>query len=73
MEILMVLRRKADELLRKSSSNSIEFRKFQIINDILKYDDCFLAIDIEHAYAILRDLGIDEEQIDSYYDALIAR
>lgn len=73
MEILMVLRRKADELLRKSSINSIEFRKFQIINDILKYDDCFLAIDIEHAYAILRDLGIDEEQIDSYYDALIAR
>ena len=72
MDHLSILRKTANELLRDSSNKS-DRRKFEIIKDFLGDDDCFLNIDIEHAYAILRDLGIDEESINSYYLSLIAR
>lgn len=73
MDQLTKLRKKAGELLQNNDSNINERRKFEIIKNILKDDDCFLAMDIEHAYAILRDLGVSKELIDSYYSTLIMR
>ena len=72
MDQLNQLRKKADELLQ-SSNNERDNKKYTIIKDFLKDDNCFLNIDIEHAFAILRDLGIDEEQISDYYSSLISR
>lgn len=72
MNQLDLLRKKADELLRNSDSER-DSKKYEIIMDFLKDDDCFLNIDIEHAYAILRDLGINEESVSSYYSTLITR
>ena len=73
MNRLNLLRQRVDELLQSSVDDEKEHRKFEIIKNILKDDNCFLNMDIEHAYAILRDLGIDEKMVDSYYSDLIAR
>ena len=72
MDQLDLLRKKADELLQ-NSDNERDNKKYKIISDFLKNDDCFLNVDIEHAYAILRDLGINEELIKSCYSSLIMR
>ena len=72
MDKLDLLRKKTDELLQ-NSNNEKDNKKYEIIKKILKDDDCFLNIDIEHAYAIPRDLGINEESVRDYYSSLIAR
>ena len=72
MDQLDLLRKKADELLQ-NSDNERDNKKYKIISDFLKNDDCFLNVDIEHAYAILRDLGINEELVKSCYSSLIMR
>jgi negative regulator of sigma E activity len=72
MDQLNILRERADELLQ-NSNNERDSKKYQIIRDFLKDDACFLKTDIEHAYAILRDLGVAEERIREYYSSLIAR
>ena len=72
MDKLDLLRKKTDELLQ-NSNNEKDNKKYEIIKKILKDDDCFLNIDIEHAYAILRDLGINEESVRDYSSSLIAR
>ena len=73
MNKLNYLRQKVDELLQNSTNDNNECKKYTIIKEVLKDDDCFLNIDIEHAYAILRDLGIEEERLRSYYSSLILR
>ena len=72
MNQLDLLRKKADELLQ-NSDNKRDNKKYKIISDFLKDDDCFLDIDIEHAFAILRDLGINEESVSECYSSLITR
>ena len=72
MDQLDLLRKKANELLQ-NSDNERDNKKYKIISDFLKNDDCFLNVDIEHAYAILRDLGINEELVKSCYSSLIMR
>ena len=71
MSKLDPLRQRVDELLQSSVGNEKEHRKFEIIVNILKNEECFLDMDIEHAYAILRDLGISEDSLRLYYSSLI--
>lgn len=73
MNQLDLLRQKANELLQNNIDNENERKKFEIIENILTDDDCFLKIDIEYAYAILRDLGVSEDQVRALYSDLIAR
>lgn len=73
MNQLDLLRQKANELLQNNIDNENEHKKFEIIKNILTDDDCFLKIDIEYAYAILRDLGVSEDQVNTLYSDLIAR
>lgn len=73
MNQLDLLRQKANELLQNNIDNENERKKFEIIENILTDDDCFLKIDIEYAYAILRDLGVSEDQVRALYFDLIAR
>ncbi|MCX4249721.1 MAG: hypothetical protein OSJ65_08210 [Bacilli bacterium] len=42
-----------------------------IINEIMEDDNCFFKMNIEYAYAILRDLGIPEEELEYIYFKLI--
>lgn len=42
-----------------------------IINEIMGDDNCFFKMNIEYAYAILRDLGIPEEELEYIYFKLI--
>lgn len=71
MSKLDSLRQRANELLQSSIGNEKEHRKFEIIANALKNEECFLDMDIEHAYAILRDLGVNEDSLKSYYSSLI--
>lgn len=71
MSKLDPLRQRANELLQSSIDNEKEHRKFEIIANTLKNEECFLDMDIEHAYAILRDLGVNEDSLRSYYSSLI--
>lgn len=73
MNQLDLLRQKANELLQNNIDNENERKKFEIIENILTDDDCFLKIDIEYAHAILRDLGVSEDQVRALYSDLIAR
>lgn len=71
MSKLDPLRQRVKELLQSSIGNEKEHRKFEIIANALKNEKCFLDMDIEHAYAILRDLGVNEDSLKSYYSSLI--
>lgn len=73
MSKLDPLRQRADELLQNNVGNEKEHRKFEIIANTLKNEECFLDMDIEHAYAILRDLGINEDSLRTYYSSLIGQ
>lgn len=73
MEQLDLLRKKAQQLLEQNTNNERERRKLTIICEKLKNDNCFLDMDIEHGYAVLRDLGIDEKSIQNLYSSLIGR
>ena len=46
-------------------------KKYLAIKKILSYENCFLNMNIESAYAILRDLGIAEEDLKKIYLSLI--
>ena len=65
------LKKKADNLLITNQSNPKEFKKYQIIKQILNKKNCFLNMDIEYAYAILKDLQIPNEDIKKVYMQLI--
>lgn len=53
----------------KDDINNLE--KQRLISKILQDDKFMFKIDIETAYAILRDLTIDEEDLRSVYSELI--
>ena len=48
-----------------------KLEKYKLIKEILNKDDCFLNMNIEYAYAILRDLGVSEEKLKDVYLELI--
>lgn len=51
--------------------NPHELKKYELIKKILNEKDCFLKMNIEYAYAILRDLNIPEDKIKEMYLQLI--
>ncbi len=65
------LRRFNNELLNHYDVNSKEYELQLKIKNILVDDACFYRIKIETAYAILRDLGIQESDLKSVYKQLI--
>lgn len=64
------LKRLADKQL-SDKKYSEEYQKYWIIRKILEEKNCFFKMDIEYAYAILRDLGIREEELEDIYLELI--
>lgn len=73
MDKLNLLREKAAQLLKQNANNERERKKFELICEKLKDDNCFLNMDIEHGYAVLRDLGIEDGSVKAIYSDLISR
>lgn len=68
------LRKKNEELLKKYRGKlemTQEHTRQMIIEELLKDKNVFKNLEIEIAYAILKDLDIKEEMLDSVYLNLI--
>jgi len=63
--------RKITEIMINKNKNSKELEKYILIQKILNDNNCFLKIDIETAYSILRDLNFEEEELNNIYKELI--
>ena len=65
--MLNKLRDKTQELLNRNDKN---FKKYSIINDILKNERCFYEMDMDTSISIIMDLGYsydDSLKIYSYF------
>lgn len=60
-----------DKLIELSKDNKEELKKQILIKKILEEKDCFLKMNIEYAYAVLRDLKFSEDEIKKVYMQLI--
>ena len=60
-----------EEILKHNLNNKKEYDKHVMIKKILQEKDCFLKMSIEQAYAILRDLHIEEENLQKVYMNLV--
>ena len=49
----------------------LDKEKYEMIENILNNDNCFFEIDMNTAYAILRDLKVKEEDINKIYLELV--
>ncbi len=58
-------------LIIKHQNNPHELKVQLLIKKILAEENCFLKMNINTAYAILRDLEIDENRLDEVYSKLI--
>ena len=60
-----------DKYIVMNKDNTKEIKKYQLIKEIINKKDSFLNMDIEYAYSILRDLGIEEKDLKKVYIKLI--
>jgi len=60
-----------DSLIQLNKNNPTNLKKYELIKEILNKKDCFLNMNIEYAYSILRDLQIPENEIKNVYMQLI--
>ncbi len=58
-------------LLLTSADDKKETKKQLLIKKILNKDNCFYEMSIEEAFAILRDLGIQEADLGKVYSKII--
>lgn len=66
-----VLKLRVDKLIQENKDNKENCEKYKLIKEILNKKNCFLNMNIEYAYAILRDLGVPEEKLKDVYLELI--
>ncbi len=60
-----------NKLIELNMNNEENLKKYKLIQKILSDDKCFLKMEIEYAYSILRDLGIAETDLKKIYMELI--
>jgi len=60
-----------EKYIEVNKENPDELKKYKLIKEILEQKDCFLNMNIEYAYSILRDLQIPEDEIKNIYIKLI--
>lgn len=60
-----------ERLIKVNKNNPKDLQKHKLIKEILNQKDCFLNMNIEYAYSILRDLQIPETDLKSVYCQLI--
>ena len=66
-----VLRKLNNDLIKLNANNEENLKKYKLIQEILSDDKCFFKMEIEYAYSILRDLGIEEKDLKNVYMKLI--
>ena len=60
-----------NKLIELNANDETNLKKYQLIKKILNDDKCFFKMEIDYAYAILRDLGIEESDLKNVYMELI--
>lgn len=65
------LRLISQNFLELNINNEVNYNKYRLINNILCNNNCFFEMDIKTAYSILRDLGIEENELKNVYMDLI--
>lgn len=65
------LRMIAIRLMQEKKDSPEEVKKYQLIEEMLKNNQCFFELDIETSYAILRDLGFKEDDLEKVYSLLM--
>ena len=65
------LRELNEKLINNYQDDPVNLEKQKLIKEILNEDKFIFKIDIETAYAILRDLTIKEEDLEKVYSELI--
>ena len=60
-----------EKLINNYRDDTVNLEKQKLIKEILNEDKFIFKIDIETAYAILRDLTIKEEDLEKVYSELI--
>lgn len=63
--------RKINQNLITINANKSSLEKYLLIEKILRDEKCFFKMDISYAYAILRDLEIEEKDLKMVYMELI--
>ena len=66
-----VLKLRVNKLIEENKNNKENPETYKLIKEILNKENCFLNMNIEYAYAILRDLGVPEEKLKDVYLELI--
>lgn len=69
--MLEELKNITEKLILENDINSKEKDKYLLIRKILNQKEAFLNMNIEYAYAILRDLKIPEDNIKNTYIKLL--
>lgn len=69
--MIETLKQVNNKLIELNKDNEEELHKYKLIENILNQKNCFLNINIEYAYAILRDLQVPEVLIKDVYKKLI--
>ena len=59
------------KLIDSYQNNEEKLKKQLIIQKMLSFKNCFLQMDIETAYSVLRDLTLPKESIKEVYKELI--
>ncbi len=65
------LRELNEHLIELNIHDEVNLKKYQCIQKILTEEKCFLKMEMEYAYSILRDLGISENNLKEVYMELI--
>ena len=60
-----------EKLIKLYVNDKVKIENLMLIQRILKEPNCFLKIDIETAWAILKDLEIPENKIKNVYLELL--
>ncbi len=64
------LKKFAQALFDNSSKEEDKF-KYELILNILDDDDCFKKMSTETAYKLLKDLQLEDDEIDRIYNTII--
>ena len=70
--MLLKLKKKNEELILQYANNQRKLEKQLLIKKLLSEKNCFLQMNIETAYSILRDLELPEKSFKKIYLQLIS-
>ncbi len=65
-----ILKRYAQKMYDNSSSEEDKF-KYELILNILDDDDCFKKMKTETALKILKDLQLEDDEVNKIYNSII--